>query len=205
MTKISGVESMQKTILLSFAIVVVLLFSSLPAFPQEYPKYEFSGGFSYVGMEQRDWVGWKISGVRNFNHYFGITVDITGLDSSKIEDILWVQYKSDNRRYLFLAGPQFASRSEGNWIPYLRLLMGASMTSISSNLVTRDGEPISSGSKNRNAFAMTLGAGVNYKLRGPFALRLFQADLLHTYGDVGWARGAMISFGLIINQGRGGN
>ena len=196
---------MQKTILLSFATVVVLLYSSLPAFPQEYPKYEFSGGFSYVGIEERNWVGWKISGVRNFNHYFGIAVDIAGLDSSKTEDVLWVQYKTDNRRYLFLAGPQFTSRSGGNWIHYLRLLMGASMTSIQSKFVTRDGELFSSGSKNMNAFAMTLGGGINYRLRGPFAIRLFQADFLNTYGDLGWERGAMISFGLIIQQGMGGS
>jgi len=163
---------MRKTILISFAAFVVLLISSLSAFPQEFPKHEFFGGFSYAGMEERDWFGWKISGVRNFNRYFGIAIDISGLDSTKTEEIFWLKHKSDNRRYYFLAGPKFTRRDHGRWMLYFHFLMGASMTSSSYDVLTWDDQVLGSGSRKVNAFALTLGVGIDYRLKGPLAIRL---------------------------------
>jgi len=196
---------MKKITLLLFSVVVVLVICPLSVYPQEFPKYEFTGGFSYLGMEERSWFGWNVSGVRNLNNYFGIEFDITGLYSWRSEDIFYMQLNTDLSRYFFLAGPKFTNRSGGNWAPYLHLLAGAARASGSIKLVQHDGQLYSSRSEKMYEFAMALGAGIDYKLKGPLAIRLFQADLINTHGDLGWVKGGRVTFGLILRQGMGGD
>ena len=100
-------------------------------YSQEYPKYEIHGGYSYTHMRDRDWFGWQVSATHNINHYFGVSFNFLVLDASKMEFVFFREFKTDARRYYFLAGPKLTDRSWKKWIPYAHFLFGASKTAIS--------------------------------------------------------------------------
>ena len=189
--------------LLTFAAAVAFVIFPMTVFAQEFPKYEFAGGFTFLGMEEKEWYGWNISGVKNFNHYFGIAVEIDGAYSSKTIEFYPIKYITDHRRYFFLAGPKFTKRDMGNWIPYFTLLAGAEKTSISWGFSGWEGGEIVAGSDNTKAFAIRFGGGIDYAIKDSLAIRLVQADMLNNYGDRGWRMGGMVSFGLVLRLGKG--
>jgi hypothetical protein len=192
---------MKKTWMIHFTACVFLLIFSQQALPQDYPKHEFFGGFTYTGMGTRNWVGWKTSVVRNFNHYLGIAVDYTGIHASKSEFLLFEAYNTEARRYFILAGPRFADRTVGNWVLYAHFLFGAQGTSISYSY-DQYGQQRTDVFE-RNSFAMAAGGGINYRIKGPIALRLAHVDFISCRFNEGWEKGVMLSFGLIVYQGTG--
>jgi hypothetical protein len=188
-----------RKILKKFFPVIAVSFIFLPeAQSQDFPKYEFHGGYSYTAMGGRNWFGWQVSASRNFNHYVGISFNFFALDSSKTEFLFYQVFKTDKRRYYFLAGPKFADRSWKKWIPYAHFLIGASKTTTSYQYDLDEQTRITGVDKD-NTFAMMIGGGFNYRINGQLLIHMVQGNfirnLVNNEWDV-WEDGGMVSFGL---------
>lgn len=167
-------------------------------YPQDLPKHEIYGGYAYTRMRDRDWFGWQVSAARNFNSYFGVAFDFLVLDASKEEFVFLREFKTDARRYYFLAGPKFADRSWKKWIPYAHFLFGASKTAISYRY-KMDEETWITGVSREHSFAMMLGGGFNYRINRSFIVHVVQGNFIRNLVNDRWDRwedGGMISFGL---------
>jgi len=189
------VRKVTKKLFLPAALFLILLSE---AYPQEFPRYEISGGYSYTGMRERDWFGWQVSATRNFNRYFGVTFNFLALDASKAEFVFLREFKTDARRYYFLAGPKFADRSWGKWIPYAHFLFGASKTAISYQYIL-DEETLIAGVSRECSFAMMFGGGFNYRINRSLIVHMVQGNFVRNLVNERWDRwedGGMISFGL---------
>jgi hypothetical protein len=175
---------MKKTVLTSLAAIVLLSIPSLTAFAQEYPQYEFFGGFSYARMLGANWIGWDASGAKNLNNYVSIAAEASGLNSS---------FSPTVRQYMFLAGPQVKSRDTNSRVePFLHLLLGAAHYSTASDSL--------------NAFALTLGGGFDYRInKSSFALRLIQINYMGSRSSGVWMKGWRFSSGLSVRLGKKSN
>jgi len=187
-------------------MIVLWAFTSVTAFAQDYPQYEFSGGFSYERAEGGNGMGWNASGVKNLNHYLGIAVTGIGLDWSKSQTSSGISAKDNFRHFAVLAGPQVKSRDENSkWEPHLHLLLGVDHSTESFDVA-------GSSSTDSNLFALTLGGGLDVRLKNksPLALRLVQVDYMGlrstastAYGNMtAWRKGLVLSFGLVLNLGK---
>jgi len=129
-------------------------------------------------------------------------VDVSGLNSSPSEESGGYVYNADVRQYMFLAGPQVKSRDSSSRVaPYLHLLMGVAHSSTDFDL-TQNGALLESGSVKGNAFAITLGGGFDYKIKGPVALRIIQINYMGVRSSGFWAKGWRFSHGLVLNLGK---
>jgi opacity protein-like surface antigen len=150
-----------------------LLLSGAATFAQENPRFDVFAGYSYVranpnvaGSENfslnggsasltyhwRDW----ISGVADFGGYTNGSVPGTG---------------SGGTLSTYLFGPRFSYRSYHRMTPFVETLFG----------VARASQSIAGGTTGaQNAFAMTAGIGVDYRINSRFSVRPLQVDYLLT-------------------------
>jgi hypothetical protein len=200
-------RDMQKLGIASLHAILFMMLSSLAAHAEEeFPKYEFFGGYTYHSLMQGGHrMGWHFSGTRNFHRYFGVSMDIAGLRNSNLEDVSDILLlKTDSRRYLFLAGPRLRNPNFDRIIPSLHFLVGAAHTSKAYTLSTLDAQLQVSDSETRNAFAFEIGGSFDYRIKGPLLLRIVQANYVRVKSKPGtWDEAGSVSFGLVLHQGKG--
>ncbi len=190
---------MKKTVLTA---LIALMAPTLAAFAQEQPKYEFFGGFSFVRQGGGNGIGWNVAGSKTLNHYLGIAVDASVASPSPSESYNGYRYDFDNRQYIFLAGPQVTSRDPSSRVsPFLHLLFGGAHYSTDYR-ITQSGVLAGSGSYDGNAFAMTLGGGIDYRIKGAFGVRLFQINYMGVRSSGVWTKGWRFSFGPVFQLGK---
>jgi hypothetical protein len=196
-------------VLLLFFVVLVYPFS---AWAQDYPNVELFGAYSYTRMNGANWTGWYGTVAKNLNHMLGITAEVSSIANSQSQAMATYTSTADQHFYTFLAGPQLTSRDKGKLAPYLHLLLGVAHYYSDSALLgpVPPGNTIglySFQSSSENHFAIYFGGGIEYKLRGPLALR-GQMD----YGGVrfgsselggtsSWMKGFRLSAGLALHLG----
>ena len=113
---------------------------------------------------------------------------------------------ADQHIYTFLAGPQLTSRDKGKLAPYVHLLLGVGHYYSNGSLLSGN-DLFSFDSSSANHFAMFIGGGIEYKLKGPFAFRgqmdyggiRFGASQLG--GTSSWMKGLRFSAGLALHLG----
>jgi len=191
------------TALLLFFVVLVYPFS---AWAQDYPKVELFGGYSYSRMNGENWTGWYATGAKNLNHMLGITAELSSFANSQSQTLAPYISTIDQHLYTFLAGPQLTSRDKGKLAPYVHLLLGVGHFYTNGSLMSGS-DLISFQSASGNHFAMFIGGGIEYKLKGPFALRgqmdyggvRFGASQLG--GASSWTKGWRFSTGVALHLG----
>ena len=111
--------------------------------------------------------GWEFSATENRNRWFGGTVDISGYYTTPT--VLGI----DNREqiYSIFYGPQFSYRKPSR-TAFAHILLGGAHTSVK---VVPTGPHASD-----FTFAMGLGGGLDLPLKNGAAIRVLQADYLHT-------------------------
>ncbi len=120
--------------------------------PTSGDSFSLNGGSASATYHIKDW----ISGVADFGGY--TNGNILG---SKVDGTL--------STYLF--GPRFSYRSYRHFTPFAETLFG----------VAHAGASIAGGTNgSRNAFAMAIGGGVDYRINNRFSLRPLQVDYLLT-------------------------
>ena len=154
------------------SLLAFLTFSSAAAFAQETPKVDIFAGYSYVrenprtsGASSFSLNGGSASATYHINDWLSGVADFGGYHNG---NILGTRVDGTLSTYLF--GPRVSYRSYKRITPFLEGLFG----------VAHAGAHVLGSSNSRNAFGMTLGGGVDYRLNNRFSLRPLEIDYLMT-------------------------
>jgi hypothetical protein len=142
------------------ALLAISAFALLARAQNEAPKVEVYGGYDYVRVSDLG-ISYNFNGgsgqlAYNANRWLGIVGDFGGY------------YTSDGFHagvLSYMAGPRVNFRGHGKMTPFAQILLGAARSI--------DNSPL-------NAFAMTAGGGVDFKISRHFAIRPVQAEYFLT-------------------------
>jgi opacity protein-like surface antigen len=142
-------------------LLLAIFAIALPANAQdEIPKAEIYGGYSYVRVsdlgDSYNFNGGSGQFAYNASRWLGLVGDFGGY------------YTSDGFHagvLSYLVGPRINFRGHGRVTPFAQILLGGARSV--------DNSPL-------NAFAMTVGGGVDYKISPHFAIRPVQAEYFLT-------------------------
>jgi len=182
----------------------MLLCAGLASAQDEAPKVEAFGGYSYVrvnpggGFPGANFNGGSGSLAYNFNSWLGAVADFGGYH--------WSQSGADGTVVSYLFGPKIAYR-HGPVTPYAQVLFGGAhgsgsfFTTCIEARVHPEGGCVTSASE--NAFAMTVGGGVDWNATEHIGIRLVQAEYLFTKfnegtGNPDHQNNARISTGVVF-------
>lgn len=202
------------------SVTSLVLFASLSAVAQEYPKAEVFGGYSYFHADGgANLHGWNASVSGNLNSWFGLVADFSGhYDSSSSRTELRfppfpgfpgipgspfpvsITVNSDTSVHTFLAGPRFSYRKKERITPFGHALFGASRRHAETE-VTFDGGGRTFFSANNTSFAAALGGGLDVELSKKIALRVVQAEYLLTRSFGFNENNARVSTGIVFRFG----
>ncbi len=157
---------MRKALLLLPGCLLVLCF---PAAAQDFPKYEFSGGYAFSRLNGFNWHGWVADGARNLNSYLGLVVDVSNPRSTDNQIVLDNSLETKRNTFAFLAGPRLTARGPYKLIPFGHLLLGAAVNKYHSvqNVAGMSYEYDDTATQ----FAGAFGGGIDYKVKGRMSLR----------------------------------
>ena len=158
---------------LMVSLLAVFSLFGVSAHAQDTPKFDVFAGYSYVrnnpstsGVGSFSLNGGSASVAYNANSWLSGVADFGGYHSG---NILNTGASGTLSTYLF--GPRVSVRHFGRVTPFGEVLFGVARADASVAGTT-------SGSD--NAFAMTVGGGVDYKLTDHFAVRPVKVDYLMT-------------------------
>jgi opacity protein-like surface antigen len=170
-----------------FIPVLLVLFVAVPARAQETPQAELFGGYEYLRLNPG---GGNCHGgggnlAYNLNTWLGAVGDfgvckVTGLPSG---------ISATAVNYLF--GPRVSYRSSSSITPFVQVLFGGEHVGAGFSGV---------GSGSANAFAMTLGGGVDYKFTDHVSFR-GQVEYLNTHFGGTTQNNARIEAGIVYRWG----
>jgi len=185
--------------------LLALLFLSTSCVAQEAPAWEIFAGYSFQRADLREYFkstpiiytprhhyvnmnGWEFSATENRNSWFGGTLDVSGY--YKTPQVLRI----DNREqiYSIFYGPRFSYRRPSR-TAFAHILFGGTRTSV--NVVPTGPHP------SDFSFAMALGGGMDLPLKNGAAIRVLQADYLHTNAPGIAQNNFRLSAGVVFNFG----
>jgi opacity protein-like surface antigen len=109
----------------------------------------------------------------NLNHWFGLAADFGGSAITKANFSGQPSVNVSSTLFTYLFGPRISYREKKTFTPFVQVLLGgAYITDITSGGATV--------AKSQNAFAMTVGGGLDLNVSKYIALRLGQAEYLLT-------------------------
>jgi opacity protein-like surface antigen len=172
-------------------LAVVSLFGAI-AQAQETPKVDIFAGYSYLrenpstsGVSSFSLNGGSASFAYNANSWLSGVADFGAYHNG---NILGTGTSGTLSTYLF--GPRVSYRHSGRITPFGEVLFG----------VAHAGASIAGASGSDNAFAMSLGGGVDYKLTDRFAIRPIKVDyLMSRFSETG--SGAQTQNNLRVSTG----
>jgi hypothetical protein len=174
------------------ALPVTLLFAlTIPAHAQ-YPTYEVFGGYSLA--RQRDGAnlnGWHGQAALNLSRSFGLVADVSQHYMGDEDGVDGIAGLSDTRVLAYGLGPRATNRLVDPATLFVHALFGQ------SRLIGQ--ADIGGGSTERRIFrpfTLTLGGGVDYRLRDLVALRIVEIDYRLLRIESAWSNGVRISTGV---------
>ena len=173
---------------LSF-VVCLLLLSSTPILAQtDAPRVEVFGGYAHnIGNAQ----GWNASAAVNANRWFGVVADFGGLTAKEREQDIEGEITANT--YLF--GPQFSYRGN-KWVtPFGRVLLGAVNVRAAATSVNQSLEV------SETSFSYGAGFGLDIRVNRFVAIRVLQADYIHTRFLEEGQHNGRVSFGIVLRFG----
>jgi len=155
------------------SLLAVVSLSGVSAYAQESaPKVDVFAGYSYVqaspgvtGVDSFHLHGGNASVAYNVTNWLGGVADFGGYTNG---NILNTHTSGTFSTYLF--GPRVSYRHYSRITPFGQVLFGVAHSNAAA---------FNTGNT-QNAFTMTAGGGVDYKLFNHFAIRPFQAEYLMT-------------------------
>jgi opacity protein-like surface antigen len=150
-------------------------FGASPAVAQEPPKFDVFGGYSYMyGNVVVTGQGINLNGgggsfAYNYNKWLGLVFDLTANYQGNVAS---TGRNLNVTTYLF--GPRISWRKNEKLTPFGQILLGGGHGG--GTLYTAGPSPLGT----QNAFAMTLGGGLDWKVHSSISVRLFDAEYLRT-------------------------
>lgn len=166
-----------------FLIAGVLLVASIPAKAQDHPGYEVFGGYSLLNtkfFDRENLHGFAFSVAGNLGPTWGLVAEVSGHYGSTSGLSL--------RKYTYLFGPRFSSRSDKATV-FGHVLLGGANSKI-------EGTDIGSG------FALAVGGGVDLNVNKSVAVRILQVDYLPDRSFGVWTQNARVSAGVVFKLGQ---
>ena len=183
------------------------------------PKVEWFAGYSFwratptsSGNRMVYLHGGSTSIAYNLNEYVGLVADFGGYANSRLtlfNPAGSKTFDSNGSAFTYLFGPRFSYRRYERFTPFFQALFGGAYVSsvtISGCKGSLSCTPLGS----ENAFAMTVGGGLDITLSHRIALRLFQGDFLLTHfkdpfstggQGRGWQKNVRLSTGIVLRFG----
>jgi outer membrane protein OmpA-like peptidoglycan-associated protein len=181
------------------------------------PKVELFLGYSYLravpAPETRNRLVWLNGGSTslafNMNRHLGLVADFGAYTNSQIKFTgaytSTVNVNNSNVAVLsYLIGPRVSFRKDDRITPFVQALFGA----VHANQVTLAGCTFSCTLlPSQNAFAMTAGGGLDWRVRRHLAIRIIQAEYLmtrftsYTTGSSAMQNDMRLSAGLVLRFG----
>jgi opacity protein-like surface antigen len=158
----------------------LLLFAGIASAQDETPKVEAFGGYSYLHVSDNgagaSFNGGSGSLAYNFTPMLGVVADFGGYH--------WSNSGVDANVISYLFGPKIAYR-HGAVTPYAQVLFGGAHISGGAGScadvrIRPQGTLGGCGTGSENAFAMTVGGGVDWNATPHIGIRLVQAEYLLT-------------------------
>ncbi len=178
---------MRSKILLAVSAFVV--FFTLGAAAQEYPKFEVPVGFSFVNVHpnQALLTSFNVFGggggfVYNVTPVIGIKADFMGYTQGTGQKLVQngqVLGNVSGNLFSYMFGPQFKKHS-GKFQPFGEALFGAAHTNLDANICKLE-NGCGSGSGNNNGFAMEFGGGLDIPITKSIQFRPVEVDYLYTH------------------------
>jgi outer membrane immunogenic protein len=154
------------------SLLAVLSFFGAAAHAQDVPKVDIFAGYSYVrdnpstsGVNSFSLNGGSASIAYNVKSWLSGVADFGAYHNGNI-----LGTGTDGTLSTYLFGPRVSYRHFGRVTPFGEVLFG----------VAHAGASITGTGGSDNAFAMSLGGGVDYKLTDRFAIRPIKVDYLMT-------------------------
>ena len=154
------------------SLLAVLSFFGAAAYGQDTPKVDIFAGYSYVrdnpspsGVNSFSLNGGSASFAYNATPWLSGVADLGAYHNGNI-----LSTGTDGTLSTYLFGPRVSYRHSSRITPFGEVLFGVAHT----------GASIAGTSGSDNAFAMSLGGGVDYKLTDRFAIRPIKVDYLMT-------------------------
>jgi opacity protein-like surface antigen len=155
------------------SLLAVLSLSAVSAYAQETaPKVDVFAGYSYVqanpgvtGTDSFHLHGGNANVAYNITNWLGGVADFGGYTKGNI-----LGTGNDGTFSTYLFGPRVSYRHYSRITPFGQVLFGAAHANAAAFGTTGT----------QNAFAMTAGGGVDYKILDHFSIRPFQAEYLLT-------------------------
>jgi opacity protein-like surface antigen len=187
--------SIRKTMLLAGIVLM-----GLSAWAQDYPKAEVSADFSFVHFNpsRRFTSAHNIFGgggslTYNFSHLVGIKMDLQGYGSQTnaftvpagtrigtVTTLSPVRVNVNGNLFTYLFGPQFKKHS-GRFDPYVQALVGGAHSNVYGNLFRTLTLTGIGAAPSNNAFAFTVGGGLDIKLSHAISFRPAEFGYLLTH------------------------
>jgi len=184
------------------ACSAVLLLAGAAAAQDEAPKVEAFGGYSYLrvnpgfGAPGLNFNGGSGSIAYNFTPWLGGVADFGGYH--------WSNFGEDATAVSYLFGPKVAFRT-GPVTPFAQVLFGGARLSGSGGACgtgvagrVRSQQIVTCGSGSDNAFAMTVGGGLDWNATAHIGIRLIQGEYLMTRFLSETQNNARISTGVVF-------
>lgn len=198
------------------SVTSLVLFATLSAVAQEYPRAEVFGGYSFFRADGgTNMNGWNASVSGNLNSWFGLVADFSGhYDSRSTRSELSLPgipgfpasptfltvVTSESNIHNFLAGPRFSYRKTEKITPFANVLFGASRRHSESEISLGGlGRTFVEG--NNTSFAAALGGGLDVQLGKNIALRVVQAEYMLTRSFGSNGNNARVSTGIVFRFG----
>ena len=179
---------MTTSVRIQFLAIVLLLVACWPAFGQEFPAVEVSGGYTLLHDNElmKHGSGWYASGGFNFDRWTGLMIDVGG----NYSNVTVAGIERNLRILSYMMGPQFSIRNESQATPFVQILIGGTTRSITSvgDAVDRD-------------LAMQLGGGVDWRFRPKVGLRA-GAHFRHIFANFQPSNGVRLETGLVFTLGK---
>ena len=155
------------------SLLAVLSLSAVSAFAQETaPKVDIFAGYSYLqanpglpGVDSFHLHGGNASAAYNITNWLGGVADFGGYTNGNI-----LNSGASGTFSTYLFGPRVSYRHYSRVTPFGQVLFGVAHANAAAFGTTNA----------ENAFAMTAGGGVDYKVLDHFAIRPFQTEYLLT-------------------------
>lgn len=154
------------------SLLVVLTFFGATTHAQDVPKLDVFVGYSYLraNPSTSSFGSFSLNGgsanvAYNVNHWLSGVADFGGYHNGNI-----LSHGVDGTTSTYLFGPRVSYRHFGRITPFGQVLFG----------VAHAGANVLNTTNSQNAFAMTVGGGVDFSLRRHIAIRPLQVDYLMT-------------------------
>ena len=167
---------------------------------QDVPKAELYTGFSYLRLEKTNQLGWDGAIAGTINKNLAIVADASGYYGSDSKTVNGITTKFDRSFHSILVGPR-VSDPRGRFNPFAQALFGWTREHEKFN-ISSGSTSILNPNVSTNAFGMSLGGGLDYKLNSSAALRIVQVDYMLFHANSDKLQGVRLGGGVVFLLGK---